>query len=365
MYSLYGVSDMQQSVVSMIVFFYIFVSFALLVYNLFYMFSSGTKQRIGKRRLKAEIRSQSQIILHPDEKKMEKYKKTLLRRLSTAEGLLVFHNAFVQNRTVFSRQMITSYLEECRTVIFHAAERYVRRPAMERALFAYYISIMPEEAAPSFRRLGEILLKYLEDSTIYLRENVLKALCHLGNGNALEHALMLFQENGWYHNSKLITDALIDFQGDRRALAERLWMKKWDDRMRAVLIQFMAKLPDDFSDSVLPLLASGNHEICFDAIRYFSSHIDRRAVPVLQEILKKDEETAIAAAQVLGNYPDEETKKLLMKALKSGNWYIRYNAAVSLTKMGLSRSEEEALLNSDDRFAREMFTYISENRRSV
>ena len=37
LYSLYGVSDMQQSVVSMIVFFYIFVSFALLVYNLFYM----------------------------------------------------------------------------------------------------------------------------------------------------------------------------------------------------------------------------------------------------------------------------------------------------------------------------------------
>lgn len=365
MSSLYGVSDMQQSVVSMIVFFYIFVSFALLVYNLFYMFSSGTKRRIGKRRLKEEIRSQSRIILHPDENKMEKYKKSLLKRLSTAEGLLVFHNAFVQNQTVFSRQMITSYLEKCRTVIFRAAERYAKRPAMERALFAYYVSVIPEDAVPSFCRLGEILLKYLKNSTIYLRENVLRALCHLGNANALEHALMLFQENGWYHNSKLITDALMDFQGDRRALAERLWMKKWDDRMRAVLIQFMAKLPDDFSDLVLPLLSSGNYEICFDAIRYFSSHIDRRAVPVLQEILKKDEETAIAAAQVLGSYPGVETKKLLMEALKSRNWYIRYNAAVSLTKMGLSRSEEEALLNSDDRFAREMFTYISENGRSI
>ena len=47
----------------------------------------------------------------------------------------------------------------------------------------------------------------------------------------------------------------------------------------------------------------------------------------------------------------------LMEAMHSGNWYVRYNAAVSLEAHGLSYSDLIELVGGRDRYAREMLTY--------
>lgn len=353
---------MQQSVVSIIVFLYIFISTALLIFNLLYMLSASIKYRITEYRIKAEMERQAKMMEHMDESARRRQEKRLRRRIRDVDGLMVFESALERNRDRFPNEKIVEYLKGCRVAIFDAATAYRKRPAMERAMFAYLISVLPREAADQYRNLGELLLTYLDRSTIYCRENVLRALCRLGNADALEQALHLIQENGWYHNPKLISDGMAEFCGDREKLARRLWPQKWNDVMRTTFIQFMNQLPEDLTQLVFPELSSQHHEVCFAAIRYFARHIEEKAGPVLRDIVRKDEDTAAVAAQALRSYPGEETKQTLMQALRSRNWYVRQNAAISLMDMDLSQKEIEELCSDEDRYAREMFIYVLESR---
>lgn len=353
---------MQQSIVSIIVFLYIFISSALLIFNLLYMLGASAKNRITERKVKAEMERQANMIEHRDESAGKRQERRLRRRIRDVDGLMVFERALERNREKYPNEDIVEYLKSCRLAIFDAAATYRKRPSMERAMFAYLISVLPREAAAQYRNLGELLLSYLDRSTIYCRENVLKALCRLGNEDALEQALRLLQENGWYHNPKLISDGMAEFCGDREKLARRLWPQKWNDVMRTTLIQFMNQLPEDLSQLVLPELSSRQHETCFAAIRYFARHVEEKAGPLLRDIVRKDEDTAAVAARALRSYPGEETKQTLIKALRSRNWYVRQNAAASLVDMDLSQKEIKALCSDEDRYAREMFIYVLESR---
>ncbi len=357
---------MQQSIVSLIVFFYIFVGVALLAFNLMYMAGSSRRGRAFGRMVEAEMAFQMRMAIDrsgsDDVNDDRKYRRKLFRQLTREECLLTFDSALERNLKKEPPGTFDGYLRRYHDVISDAAMYYCRRPAMERALFSHLVSILPATVAMEYRRLGELLLTYLEDSTIYCRENVLQALYKLGNDDALERALRLFQEKGWYHSSKLLADGMIQFNGDREALARRLWAGKWDDGMRAVLIQFMNNLPADLSELVMPELSSRHEEVRFAAIRYFARHVREEAAPAIREIAGQGDDTAAAAARALGSYPGRESKEVLVKALTSGNWYVRRNAAESLMEMDLTEEDVRMLSHHDDKYAREMFVYVLESR---
>lgn len=353
---------MQQSVVSMVIFLYIFISAALLIFNIVYMLSTGIKKRVMKYKIRREMEEQWQVTRDIRTRVNRYYQKRLYRKIRNADGLLVFAEALEKNQDRISEADMAEYICTCRNVIFDAAELYRKKPAMERALFAYFISVLPGEAAAEYRRLGEIFLSYLDQSTVYCRENVLQALYRLGNEDALIQALRIFQENSWHHDPKLISDGLAEFRGDKAALAKRLWNQAWDDQMKAALIRFMSRLDEDMTDLVLPELTAGHYEARFAAARYFAVHISRKAEPVLLEILRKGEGAAVAAAQALGSYPGEGPKQALKQALRSRNWHVRRNAAESLMRMELSEKEIAELSTDEDKYAREMFIYVLEGR---
>lgn len=353
---------MQQSVVGMVIFLYIFISAALLIFNIVYMLSADAKRSVMEHRIHREMEEQWQVTRDIRTRVSRYYQNRLYRKLRNADGLLVFAEALERNQDRISEEDAAGYICACRNAIFDAAEIYRKKPAMERALFAYFISMLPRKAAEEYRRMGEIFLSYLDRSTVYCRENVLQALYRLGNEDALIQALRLFQENGWYHDSKLISDGMAEFRGDKAALARRLWNQTWDDEMKAALIRFMSRLDEDMTDLVLPELTAGHYEARFAAARYFGVHISRKAEPALLEILWEDEGVAAAAAQALGSYPGEETKQALKQALRSRNWHVRRNAAKSLMRMELSEKEIAELRTDEDRYAREMFVYVLEGR---
>lgn len=353
---------MQQSVVSMIIFLYIFISAALLFFNIIYMLSNGTKSRGMEKRIRREMEEQRRVMENVPVRADRRYTRSLYRKIKNENGLLICVEALERNYRRVAEDDIAEYMIACRNVIFDAAEVYGKKEAMERALFSYFISLMPEKAVPEYHRMGEILLSYLDRSTVYCRENVLQALYSLGNADALIRAFQTFQENGWYHEPKLLSDGMLRFRGDKNDLARRMWNQKWSEQMKTVLIRFMTRLEEDMSDLILPELSAGHHELCFAAIRYFAVHINREAEPVLLKILQEDGDTAVAAAQTLANYPDETVKQALKQALRSRHWDVRRNSAESLMKMKLSKEEISQLCSNEDRYAREMFIYVLESR---
>lgn len=353
---------MQQSLASAIIFLYIFISAALLLFSLAYMLSSNIREVMEKRRKAAEVKEQKYVLEDVSGRAGGAYNKKLYKKIRTISGLLAYEGALKENCGSVSDDQMAAYVRACRPALFDAAEVYRKRPAMERAFFAYVISEIPAGVAREFSSMGQILLDYLNSSTIYCRENVLKALYRLGSINIVEHALLLLQENNWYHNPKLISDGMTDFSGDREALARRLWKGKWNGDIKTALIQYMNNLPEDLSGLVLPELSSSQTEVAFAAVRYFGRHVCKESQPILVEILKKGSNLSAVAAQALGSYPEEGTKEALKCAVKSRNWNVRRNAAEALLKMNLSEEEVEQLCANEDRYAREMFVYVLESR---
>lgn len=356
---------MQQSVVSMVIFLYIFIGAALLGFNLFYMLSSGIKKRVLEYRIHREMDEQRSVMENLLRRMDRRYRRRLYNKIKHEDGLLICVEALERNGKRAPAEAVATYMTACRDILFDAAEVYRKKGAMERALFAYFISLLPEKAAPEYYRMGEILLGYLDHSTVYCRENVLQALYTLGNENALIRALQTFQENGWYHEPKLLSDGMLHFRGDKNELARRMWNQKWDEPMKVVLIRFMTRLEADMSDLVQPELLSEHDELRFAAIRYFAAHRSTEAVPVLIQILKDDGEIAVAAAQALGSYPGEAVKEALKEALHSRQWDVRRNAAESLMKMDLTTEDLQQLCTNEDTYAREMFIHVLESRGKI
>lgn len=353
---------MQQSVVSMVIFLYIFIGAALLGFNVVYMLSSSLKKRILEYRIRKEMDEQRSVMENLSRRMDRRYRRRLYNKIKHEYGLLIFVEALERNGKRVEAGPVAAYMTACRGPLFDAAEVYRKKGAMERALFAYLISRLPEKAAPDYYRMGEILLGYLDHSTVYCRENVLQALYTLGNENALIRAFQTFQENGWHHEPKLLSDGLLHFRGDKNELARRMWNQKWDEPMKVVLIRFMTRLEADMSDLVRPELTSEHEELCFAAIRYFAAHRSAEVVPVLLRILQADGETAVAAAQALGSYPGEAVKEALKAALRSRQWDVRRNAAQSLMKMDLTADDLQQLCTNEDTYAREMFIHVLESR---
>ncbi len=110
-----------------------------------------------------------------------------------------------------------------------------------------------------------------------------------------------------------------------------------------------------------------DRELRLAAVRYFGRYPWERARGVLigfavdKEVLRW--EYAAVAAGALKDYSGEDIISALKSALSSSNWYVRYNAAVSLEAKGLSYAHLMDVMLGNDRYAREMMEYRLEERR--
>ncbi|MEE0751335.1 HEAT repeat domain-containing protein [Frisingicoccus sp.] len=355
---------MQQGFVNVVVYFYMFVCIVLLVFNILYIFSSKQRTRISvrhKRAMEAFLNVQGDKA--KSGKAMDETEKAgIVRKLENIPWLLAFHEVLEDFEKNETPEAVKAVMEYMAPAIYELALYYQKRPSVERAFFAYFSGVHLAKAPEAYERLGEVFILYLEDSTVYCRENVLHALYALGAAGALERVFEQFREEHWYHQPKLISDGLNEFQGDREKLARQLWKKKdlWPEFINIGLVQFMSGQTADFSDLLFPALTKGPREVRFAVIRYFQRHPKEAAAPVLLEILGENEDLAIAAAAALEKYPTAPVVEALKKALCSTNWYVRRNAATSLIRIGISPGEQKELLANKDRYAREMFTYVLE-----
>ena len=351
--------------INSIIFFYMFICAALLVFNLGYILRSQGRNR---RRERQTAQWQEELAAQWDAGSVSPaHRDRLARKLPNIRQLLAYYTALKPR--LAQPEPPAAYLEAIRPLWTELAFAYRKRPAMERAFFAYVLSELPWESGSSQNRLAQLLLAFLDRSTVYCRENVLLALCALGNAGALERALERFQAEGWYHHPRLLSDGLAAFSGDRDAFARRLWKAAaaWSEPYQAAVVQFAAGLPEgggpDLSREFREALTSAAvpQETRFALVRYFQRHPRPEALePLLRLVSQETGEggLAIAACAALGRYPSPESRQALKQALHSRNWYVRRNAASSLVQLGLSEEEQRQLAQDPDRYAREMYEYM-------
>lgn len=346
-----------------VIFFYIFICVVLLLFNLLYIFRSGSVKRRQKRRVhRWETYLDSFLEGSPVWDSGE-----LLRRLKDTEELMAFFTA-MESRKDTQPEEAVRFFQENRPLILELAGVYQKKDAMEQAFFAYVVASFYPPVGDKGDPLAEQLLSYLEGSTVYSRENVLNALYALGSAQPVEHAFVLMSQRGWYHDPRLLSDGLTRFQGDQDALAHRLWKnrRQLSECFQVGLIRFADALSgDSFAEDFLKALETEQlpAETRFALVRYFRRHPTPHAKPVLLRLLKGDAEgkrdLSIAAAASLASYPDSETRQTLKDALHSPNWYVRQNAARALKTMGVTWDEVQTS-SGGDHYAADMLEYIFE-----
>ncbi len=344
-----------------VIYFYIFICVVLLLFNLLYIFRSGSVKRRQQRKIQRwekylDSFAEGTPMWRPDE---------LLRRLKNVQELMAFYTA-MEGREQEQPGEAASFFQKNHAAVLELAREYGEKDAMEQAFFAYVIAAFHPAMEDQRSPLLEQLLHYLEHSTVYSRENVLNALYALGNIQPVEHAFLLMSQRGWYHDPRLLSDGLNRFRGEKEALAGRLWSCRGQllECFQVGTIRFAETFGGDrFAEAFLRALETENlpAETQFTLVRYFRRHAVPYAQPVLLRLLKGESggkrELAIAAAAALASYPDEKTRQALKEALHSPNWYVRQNAARSLKALGVTW-EACGIDPSVDRYATEMLEYI-------
>lgn len=355
-------------IIDKMIYLYLFGCILLLLFNIFYIFSDDfTKKRINRREeyWKRELPAIVNAV-NAEEKALDKHKAYLVKRLKKLEELMAFEQALKDDGLMEPIEK-ERYLKMIRPAFTYLAVVYQKKDTQQRAFFAYIVSVYYKNVR-IHGQIIEILLGYLPNSSVYCREQVLKALYVIGNENAVEQAFEYISQNGWFHHRKLIADGLCDYTGDKEQLVYRLWKhcREWEEELMVGIVQFAGNVSECFSEEFAAALADKTirKEIHLEILRYFRKFTCEKVYEKLLWILENPQEQeveyGIVVASILDRYPGERTVEALKKALHSENWYVRKNAAISLGKIGMKEDDVREIRESGDRYALEMLTYIME-----
>ena len=142
------------------------------------------------------------------------------KKLQKVDELMAWHSAVFEQGVFFSENERKQYLVRNRQVLLELAWAYRKHSAMERAFFAYILQKCEIRDKNGGSTFAGPLLSYLENSTVYCRENVLQALYVLGEPEPVGQAFDYMGSRNWYHNPRLISDGLMNYPGDKE---EMVW----------------------------------------------------------------------------------------------------------------------------------------------
>lgn len=304
--------------------------------------------------------------LKAEEKIQPEHQRQMKKELTRTENIACYGNA-LDHLEKEDQDLLRSYLYSCQETFQILGARYRKKDSMDRAYFAYLISRHRPCEGSEFRPIMELLISFLPNSTVYCKENVLKALYALGNSQAVEKALGVFQIQNWFHHQKLLADGLLTFRGDKTELAARLWRhhREWREDLVLAVVQFITGFSGDYRGIFLDLLQNKDTglELRLAVFRYFRRFPYEPVYRLLIEELRGEsgeDSRRIVAASVLARYPGSETVRALKEALCHPNWYVRYNAASSLVELKAGPEEFQDVFEGDDLYAKEILSYMLE-----
>lgn len=359
--------------VEVLIYAYLSICLAMILFNCVCIFVFRRQDRTLDRRSTDLInRITEQIIRIQDGHRVSEEHILFLRKKLRRTGNLMAFDETVGKLIGERPEETWRYIEEIRSVFtWLAAENHYRTP-MEMAYFAYVISKCRILAGNPSALIVEIMMKLLEEPSLYCRENALQVIYSTGNSECVLQALRLVEQNGYFYHEKLLTDGLLNFSGQHSQLIGVLWQQfdTFSVRMQKAILDYIRFCGGGMQEELLSLLADEGRddELRFSCIRYFGKYPDYRAYPVLLSFMERQEERrweyASISATALASYPEERTVLVLKRAMSSANWYIRFNAAKSLEMLQLTYQELADVMDCGDRYAREILQYRLDIRQA-
>ena len=302
----------------------------------------------------------------------EEHCRYLRRKLKRVGNLAAFDETL---ETLFteSPEQVQEYLNAISQVILYLALIYSRkRDDVVVTFFPYIIRKYKILQGVSLGPVIETMFDLVGSPNVYCRENALQALYSTGDVDCVVRAIKYIDEKHIDHNTKLITDGMLNFEGNAKRLQERLWreLDRFSVPMKVTILNYFRFGGSREPERMLALLEdkSQDREIHFACVRYFAKYPYEPAFPLLLEMARGEIgdgfEYAAIASTALGEYPSEKTMEVLKENLHNNNWYIRFNSSQSLEKLGFTYINMIDVMEGSDRYAREMLQYRLDQRNN-
>ena len=345
---------------------YLAVCAAMILFNCACIYVFRRRDRVLKRRsarLAADITEQIRR-LRDGQPVSGEHIKFLRKKLGRMGGLMAFDET-LEELLQRMPDAVWGYIREIHPVFIWVTTENRYHDAVQTAYFAYVLRkyhILTGKAIPL---VVDAMMKLLEEPSLYCRENALQAIYSTGDCGCVLQALRQVDRSGRFYHGKLLTDGLLEFSGEHEKLISVLWeqFETFSVPMQVVILDYIRFRGGMMNDVFLSLLVDEGRddEIRFSCIRCFGKYPDQRAYPLLLAFLEHPEERrweyAAISATALASYPGERTILALKQAMSNSSWYIRFNASKSLEAFHLTYQELVDVMDSGDRYAREILQY--------
>lgn len=289
-----------------------------------------------------------------------KFQKKLIHKLKKINYFIVFTNIMKEMPKESQRNCLKCLKYTFLKILPH----YKKQEVIRQTYFVHFLKEHPYIYSDNKNEIINYLLKCTTESSIYLRENALNALYVVGNVEYIKEAFSKMNYLNIQHHHKLITDGLLKFQENKEELSKMLMQEldNYQENYQIACINYFNYKKIDCKKYIYEKLSNEStpKEVRLACIRYFKNNLYEEVVPLLYQLLqsnKKNWEYAAVAASTLASYKSKETTKQLITSLTSYNWYIRNNAAMSLT---ISNNEDILnfiLQNITDKYAQDALAY--------
>ncbi len=354
---------------------YTAVCVSMLIFNLLYYFSLNRRdRRMGRvsKRLQTQVDRQLARLRWGGAVE-RRHLLYLERKLSRVANLTAFERMMTQRREADGEAAseLLEYERQIQPVILHLAVVYRRKEDIQAAYFAWFLARHQTNRHMELDGVQDILVDYMNQDSLYCRVNAFQALCRMGSPRRVADAVTVLDRNGKFFHSKLLTDSLLSFTGGKRALAALL-LERFDSfstQTRLSILNYIRFHSGDYRGWVLPLMndPEEDKELRLSAIRYFGRYVYPPAKPALLAFAADRDplrwEYAAVSVSALAIYDGTDVTEALTGAVCSSNWYVRSNAAVSLTARGLDGGLSAAA-EGGDQYAREMMRYQLQLRQA-
>lgn len=353
--------------VDVLIYLYTALCACILLFDLFYA-ARKRWRRTTEPKQTGEIRTFLLSLLQQkpvplSEKELRKWSA----KLSSISTLLCFHEAvksLLEDKKQHDRMM--RWLQCNKDLLIVLGKRYIdKSEPFYATYFAYLVGQYRLCTKKENDRFVLMMQQLCLRPSLYCRENALCALYACGRPEHVVKAYLLLAQRDIEHSAKLVTDGLLQFAGDKNALAEHLW-RNWDafpPYYQVCFINFIRIVSGNFCKRFHSLLAEkqSDPEVLFAAIRYFRTHQYSPIAGLLQQLVIQwdadDWEFAAIAAHSLEAYQSPATVQALLAGCRSTIWHVRENASDSLMQLVSETALQEFILVEEDNYAKDMLQY--------
>lgn len=341
---------------------YFVVCFLILLYTIGYILYQRYYARHEKQLITQYVK-----MIEPQQHIVQKtgvvsaaHKKLLARKLHNAKQLIYFEKALSQLDK--ERNEIDDYLMELESVMIELTTYYKKADQMKQAYLAHFIAKYAAKGKWESAAIYRMLVSYLESPTVYLRENVLLAVCRQPDAKWILQVLHFMTEKNLFHHPKLLQDGLLTYPFDSEELIDILWeqRKTFQPSIYRGLIGYITYKSDRYKEVFYEMLQEEklDLEVRASLMRYFKKHRLKKAEMLLISFASSERAALrIVAVNVLSAYQSSAVIAVLKQALGDRNWHVRRNASQSLLSMDLPYEDIEDILEGDDQYAKEMLRY--------